>query len=110
MPAAKKKVHAVSNDFDDYMDTVVDIAAKLIDSTRPGDRAELSRNRALIRAAVEKYMLDLHESLKRNMGPDYVDYGKNRFDVVCRALAIGVTKALEAWEYTAINRAWPEEI
>lgn len=67
-----------------------------------------SRDRALIRQAVEKHITAQQAAAKKR-SKKFEPLDRARFDQVARALAIGVTKTLEAWEYVEINQAWPPE-
>jgi hypothetical protein len=79
--------------FETYVDEVLEIAERVM-------RRNAGRAREIIRSEVEKYVGSTGVCAKCSV---------NRRQAVERALAIGVTKMLEAWDYTALNKAWPPE-
>lgn len=111
MPAARRKPdpEPEATPFEDYVHEATVIAAAMMAAQGDEPGPLLSRERAMIREAVIDHIRH-QQALAKKRDRSFEPMDQNRFDVVVRALAIGVTKLLEAWEYTALNRAWPPEI
>jgi len=67
-----------------------------------------SRDRAMIRQTVERHIHQQQAEAKKR-DRKFQPLSQARVLQVARGLAIGVTKALEAWEYVDLNRVWPPD-
>lgn len=67
-----------------------------------------SRDRQMIRQFVERHIA-AQQADARKRDKKFEPLPTLRLQQVARGLAIGVTKAIEAWEYVETNSAWPPD-